>query len=44
MPLKLMVQQRPNSTVTVTFPDGTTATGTADDQGIIQSKYHQMLI
>ncbi|MDU0447962.1 Ig-like domain-containing protein, partial [Staphylococcus epidermidis] len=23
----------PNSTVTVTFPDGTTATGTADDQG-----------
>ena len=34
----------PNSTVTVTFPDGTTTTGTADDQGIIQSKYHQMLI
>ncbi|WP_436966356.1 Ig-like domain-containing protein, partial [Staphylococcus shinii] len=23
----------PGSTVTVTFPDGTTATGTADDQG-----------
>ncbi|MEJ7412824.1 Ig-like domain-containing protein, partial [Staphylococcus epidermidis] len=23
----------PNSTVTVTVPDGTTATGTADDQG-----------
>ena len=25
--------QEPGSTVTVTFPDGTTATGTADDQG-----------
>ena len=31
----------PNSTVTVTFPDGTTATMI---KGIIQSKYHQMLI
>ncbi|MCE3315393.1 Ig-like domain-containing protein, partial [Staphylococcus aureus] len=26
-------QAEPGSTVTVTFPDGTTATGTADDQG-----------
>nr|6M3A_A Chain A, Biofilm-associated surface protein [Staphylococcus aureus VET0329R] len=26
-------QAEPNSTVKLTFPDGTTATGTADDQG-----------
>ena len=26
-------QAEPGSTVTVTFPDGTTATGTADDRG-----------
>ena len=26
-------QAEPGSTVTVTFPDGTTATGTANDQG-----------
>ena len=31
--LKLQVKAEPGSTVTITVPDGTTATGTADDQG-----------
>ena len=33
----------PRSTVTVTFPDGTTATGAADDQGNYTIEIQQML-
>ena len=33
MTLLVTGQAEPGSTVTVTFPDGTTATGTANDQG-----------
>ena len=36
-------QAEPGSTVTVTFPDGTTATGTADDQGNYTMIFHPML-